>query len=225
MCKSLHEPTDINSNTISTTAVVSLLNNTPVCQNYDAYIFLLSEGISSLEQTFGMQLQNLTQMSPVKSNSKETNVNNESDILTKSLQDTIQTLKKELINQENTISNLSTISKKFTSNTYNVSLSNKESSNELILENNTDHIDSKNEIVHELLDVKFEHLQRRYQHLLDQSPNQPEQTISNDQCINGSNVTKGYKVIESNIQNQELNKVTPPLNKVPSCEEQLTEIR
>ena len=115
--------------------------------------------------------------------------------------------------------------KKITSNTCYVSPSNKESGNELILENNTDHIDSKNEIVHELLDVEFEHLQRRYQHLLDQSPNQPEQTISNDQCINGSNVTKGYKVIESNIQNQELNKVTPPLNKVPSCEEQLTKIR
>ena len=116
----------------------------------------------------------------------------------------------------NTINNLSGILKKITSNTYSVSSSNKEYGNELILENNTDHIDSKNEIVHELLDVKFEHLQRRYQHLLDQSPNQPEQTISNDQCINGSNVTKGYKVIESNIQNQELNKVTPPLNKVPS---------
>ena len=214
MCKSLHEPTDINSNTISTTAVVFLLNNTPVCQNYDAYIFLLSEGISSLEQTFGMQLQNLTQMSPVKSNSKETNINNESDILIESLQGTIRILKKELINKENTINNLSIILKKIISNTYNLSPSNKESGNELILENNTDHIDSKNE-----------HLQRRYQHLLDQSPHQPEETISNDQCSNGSNVTKGCKGIESNVQNQELNKVTPPLNKVPSCEEQLTEIR
>ena len=164
-------------------------------------------------------------MSPVKSNSKETNVNNESDILTKSLQDTIHILKKELINQENTINNLSTVSKKFTSNTYNVSPSNKESGNELILENNTDHIDSKKEIVHELLDIKFEHLQQRYHHLLDQSPNQPKQTISNDQCSNESSVTKWYKVIESNIQSQELNKVTPPLNKAPSCEEKLTEIR
>ena len=26
------------------------------------------------------------------------------------------------------------------------------------------------------------------------------------------------------MQNQDLNKVTPPLNKVPSCEEQLNEI-
>ena len=90
----MHEPTDINSNTINTTPVVSLLNNTPVCQNYDAYIFLLSEGIGSLEQTFGTQLQNLTQISPVKSNSKETNINNESDILIESLQDTIHILKK-----------------------------------------------------------------------------------------------------------------------------------
>ena len=163
-------------------------------------------------------------MSPVKPNSKETNAN-ESDILIESLQDIIHILKKEPINKENSISNLSMILKKTTSNTYNVSPSNKESGNELVLENNTDHIDSKNEIVHELLDVEFEHLQRRYQHLLDQSPNQLEQTISNDQCSNGSNVTKEYKVIESNIQNQELNKVTPPLNKVPSCEEQLTEIR
>ena len=63
-----------------------------------------------------------------------------------------------------------------------------------------------------------------YQYLLDQSLNQPEQTISNDQCSNESDVTKGYKVIESNIQNPELNKVIHPLNKVPSYEEQLTEI-
>ena len=226
MCKSLHEATDNNSNTINTTPTVSLPNNTPVCQNYDAYIFLLIEGIGSLEQSFDTQLQNLTQMSLVKSNSKETNANSESDIESiESLQHTIHILKKELINKENTINNMSIILKKITSNIYNVSPLNKEFGNELILENNTDHIDSKNEIVHELLDVKFEHLQRRYQHLLDQSPNQPEQTISNDQCINGSNVTKVYKVIESNIQNQELNKVTPSLNKFPSCEEQLTEIR
>ena len=33
----------------------------------------------------------------------------------------------------------------------------KESGNELILENSSDHIDSKNEIVHELLDIEFEH--------------------------------------------------------------------
>ena len=102
---------------------------------------------------------------------------------------------------------------------------NKGSGIEPILENNTDHIDSENEIVQELLDAEFEHLQRCYQHLLDQSPNQLEQTISNDQCSNGSNATKWYKVIECNLQNTELNKVTPPLNKVPSCEEQLPEIR
>ena len=152
MCKSLHEPTDNNSNTINTTPTVSL-PNTPVCQNYDAYIFLLSEGIGSLEQSFDTQLRNVTQMSPVKSNSKETNANNESDILIESLQDTIHILKKELVNKENTINNLSIILKKITSNTYNVSPSNKESGNELILENNTDHIDSKNEIVHELLEL------------------------------------------------------------------------
>ena len=132
---------------------------------------------------------------------------------------------KELIDKENTISNLSVFLKKITSNIYNISPSNKESGNELILENNTDHIDSKNEIVDELLDVEFEYLQWRYQHLLYQLPNQQKQTISNDQCSNGSNVTKGFKFIQSNIQNQELSKVTPPLNKVPSCEEQLTEIR
>ena len=94
MCKSLHEATDNNSNTINTTPTVSLPNNTPVCQNYDAYIFLLSEGIGSLEQSFDTQLQNLTKMSPVKSNSKEANVNNESSILIESLQDTIYILKK-----------------------------------------------------------------------------------------------------------------------------------
>ena len=70
-----------------------------------------------------------------------------------------------------------------TSNTYKVSLSNKESSNEPILEDNTVHIDSENEIVRELLDVEFEHLQQRYQQLLDQSPNQSEHTVSNDQSM------------------------------------------
>ena len=52
MCKSWHEPADNNSNTINTTPTVSLPNNTPVRQNYDAYIFLLSEGIGSFEQSF-----------------------------------------------------------------------------------------------------------------------------------------------------------------------------
>ena len=58
----------------------------------------------------------------------------------------------------------------------------------------------------------------------DQSTNQPGQIISNDQCSNRSNVTKGYNVIESNPQSPELNKRTTPLSKVPSCEEQLTKI-
>ena len=164
-------------------------------------------------------------MSRVKFNSKGTNTNNESDILTESLQDKIRILKKELINKENTIKNLSIISKNITSNTCKVFPSNKESNNKPVLEKNTDHIDSENEMVHELLDVEFEHLQRRYQHLLDQSPNQPEQTISNDQCSNESDVTKGYKAIEFNFQNPEIKKVTPPLNKIPSYDEQLTEIR
>ena len=97
-------------------------------------------------------------MSQVKFNSKGTNTNNESDILIESLQDKIRILKKELINKENTIKNLSIILKNITSNTYKVSPSNKESGNEPILENNTDHIDSENEIVHELLDVEFEYL-------------------------------------------------------------------
>ena len=65
-----------------------------MCPNYDGYIFSLSEGIGSLEQSFDIQLQNLTQMSPVKSNSKETNANNESDILIDSFQDTIHIQKK-----------------------------------------------------------------------------------------------------------------------------------
>ena len=79
----------------------------------------------------------------------------------KSLQDTICILKKEFINKEKTIKNLSVILKNITSNTYQLSPSNKESGNEPILEDNTDHIDSENEIVHGLLDVEFEHLQRR----------------------------------------------------------------
>ena len=36
---------------------------------------------------------------------------------------------------------------------------------------------------------------------------------------------KGIKLLNLNIQNPELNKVIHPLNKVPSYEEQLTEIR
>ena len=58
MCKSLHYPTDNHSNTINTTPTVSIPNNTPVCQNYDVYILLLSEGIGSLEQSFDTQLRN-----------------------------------------------------------------------------------------------------------------------------------------------------------------------
>ena len=108
----LVEPTDNNSNTINTNPTVALPNNTPACQNYGAYIFLLSGGIDSLEQSFDTQIRNLTQISPVKSNSKETTANNESDILIESLQDTIYILKKELVNKENVINNLSIIMKK-----------------------------------------------------------------------------------------------------------------
>ena len=151
----MHETSDNNSNT---TPTVSFPSNTPVCPNYNKDVSLLSERIDFLEQFFDTQLQNLTQISPVKSNSKGTNTNNESDILIKSLQDTIFILKKELINKENTIKNLSIILKNITSNTYKVSPSDKESGNEPILEDNTDQIDSENEIVHELLYVEFEHL-------------------------------------------------------------------
>ena len=49
----------------------SLTRNAFVCLNCDTVISLLSEGIYSLEQFFDMQLQNLAQMSPFKSNSKE----------------------------------------------------------------------------------------------------------------------------------------------------------
>ena len=108
----------------------------------------MKEGIDSLEQFFDMQLQNLTQISPVKSNSKGTNTNNESDMLIKSPQETIFILTKELINKENTIKNLSIILENITSYTYKLSPSNKEPGNEPISEGNTDHIDSENEIVH-----------------------------------------------------------------------------
>ena len=170
LSNSLHEPCDSDSNTINTTPKVFLPCNTPTYPNYDKDFSLLSEGIDSFEQFFDTQLQNLTQISPIKSISKGTNTNNESDILIKSLHETIFILKKELINKGSTIKNLSTILENITSNTYKVSPSNKESGNEPILEDNTDHIDSENEIVHELLNVEFEHLQRLYQLLLDQSP-------------------------------------------------------
>ena len=229
LSKPLHEPSDSNSNTINTTPTVSLPSNTPVFPNYDKDVSLLSEGIDSLEQFFDTQLHNLTQISPFKSNRKGPNTNNESDMLIKSFQETIFILKKELINKENTIKHLSIILGNITSNTYKVFPSNKESGNKPILEDKTDQIDSENEIVHELLDVEFEQLQPCYQHLLDQSPNQLERTISNDQCSNETAVTKGYKVTETNAKNvrelTELNKVTPPLKKARSCEEQLTKVR
>ena len=85
LSKSLHEPSDGNSNTISTTPTISLPSNTPVYLNYNKDVSLVSEGIDSLEQFFDTQLQNLMQVYPVKSNSKGTNTNNESDILIKSL--------------------------------------------------------------------------------------------------------------------------------------------
>ena len=65
---------------------------------------------------------------------------------------TIRILKKEFINKENAINNLSIILKNITFDTWKVS-----PSYEPILENNTDHTDSEKKIVHELLDVKFEH--------------------------------------------------------------------
>ena len=93
----MHDLIDNNSNLINTTPTVSLPSNTPVCPNYDTDVSLLSEVIDSLEQFFATQLQNLTQMSPVKFTSKETNNNNESDILLESLQDTIRILRKNLL--------------------------------------------------------------------------------------------------------------------------------
>ena len=115
--------------------------------------------------------------------------------------------------------------KNITSVTYNVFPSNNESIDQPVLENNTDHIDSKNQIVHELLDVEVKHLQWYYQHLLDQSPNHTGQTISNNQCNNESDVTERNEVIEFNVLNSKLNTDIPPLNRVPSCEEKLREIR
>ena len=44
LSKSLHEPSDSNSNTINTTPTVSLPSNTTVCPNYDKDVSLLSEG-------------------------------------------------------------------------------------------------------------------------------------------------------------------------------------
>ena len=66
LSKPLHETIDNNSSTIDITPTISLPSNTSVCPNDDT------------------QLQNLTQMSPVKSNSKGINTNNESNILIES---------------------------------------------------------------------------------------------------------------------------------------------
>ena len=92
--KSLHEQTDNNLNTIINTALtVSLQSNTPACPNCDTDISLLSEGIDFSEQFFDTQLQNLIQMYLVKSNTKEINTNNASDILIESFQDVIRIFK------------------------------------------------------------------------------------------------------------------------------------
>ena len=119
LSKSLHEPSDSNSNTINTTPTFSLQSNTLVCPNYHKDVSLLSGGIDSLEQFFDTQIQNLTQISPVKSSSKGTNTKNESDILIKSLQETIFILKKRT-HQSSTIKNLFIIFENITSNTYKV---------------------------------------------------------------------------------------------------------
>ena len=95
LSKSLHKPTDNNSNTTNTTPTVSLPINTHACPNYDTDISLLNEGIDSLEQIFDTQVENLPQMSPIKFNSKGTNTNNESDKLIESPQNTIRILKKK----------------------------------------------------------------------------------------------------------------------------------
>ena len=62
----IREPFDNISNTINTTPTVFLKSNTPVCTNHNRDLSLLSEGIDSLEQFFDTQLQNLTQISPVR---------------------------------------------------------------------------------------------------------------------------------------------------------------
>ena len=83
--KSLRETTDNNSNLISTS--VSLSNNTPVYPNFDSDIFLLSEGIDSLEQLLDTQLQNVRLNPPVREQMLTTNLiyaNNEFDILIES---------------------------------------------------------------------------------------------------------------------------------------------
>ena len=115
--KSLHEPTDNNSNIINTTPTVSLTSNITVCPNYSTDISLLSKGIDSLEQFFDKQFHNLTQMSSVETTSKGTKINNESDILIESIENTIRILKKELINKKHIISNQSIILRNITSDT------------------------------------------------------------------------------------------------------------
>ena len=143
--KPLHQPSDSNSNTVNTTPTVSLPSNTPICGNNDKDVSLLSEGIDSLKKFFERQLQNLMQISPVKSYSKGTNTN-KSDILIKSLQETIFIFKKELINKEDTIKDLSIILWNIRYNTYKISPSNTESGNEPTLEDNADLIDSESSL-------------------------------------------------------------------------------
>ena len=142
-------------------------------------------------------------MSPVKSNSKEINTSNKPDILTESFQETICILKKEFINKENTIKNLPIALKNITSNTYKVSPSNKESGKEPILENVSDK-------------AKGRISKRVFQE------NKARQVFRKTNIFYSLiRIRTLREVIESNVQNLELNEVIPPLNKVPSCEKKV----
>ena len=110
LSKSLLEPIDNNSNLINTIPSVDVPSNTLEYTD----VSLLNQGIDFLEQFFDTQLQNLTQISPVKSTNNGTNTNKESDILIESPQDTISISQKELIDKKNTINNLSIILKNIT---------------------------------------------------------------------------------------------------------------
>ena len=68
----------------------------------------------------------------------------------------------------------------------------------MILEDNNNHTDSKNEKVHELIDVEFEHLLRRYQHLFYLPPNQSRQLAMTNAAM-GLMLPKGIKLLNLTI--------------------------
>ena len=77
---------------------------------------------------------------------------------------------------------------------------NKESGNELILENSSDHTDSKNEIVHELLDIEFEHYSDVISTYLISRPSNQSRQLAMTNAAMGLMLPKGIKLLNLTLK-------------------------